>query len=202
MRVYNDTFNKAKGAVDLEAAPDAKVRLSVRSEKPVRVFLVSEGEETLFHREECFDLKFHVTGFDGVKLLGTGETPFWFFLDQIERYALEDIDDSKPPAPPEPRATNLVAQIHRAIKEASRRGGPAVLEPDQDHPYFQRYIIEDDDMRFEEDIFAEAQKRASDPEKRPETHSAAEPQAKGSAPPDPEAPQRPSEGVEPPLAAE
>lgn len=148
-------FNVAKGevTVPLESTREIRVQASGKNE----IVLYGMCEKTRIPLETGKNIRFKGTlseDFDAVKLVAHGKSEFGFMVH--ERLITEpELSDEDPPLPVMPQSDNLVAKIHRIARQQSSlaRG---TLEPDDDVPWFNRYVVDDDDWDFEEELSAKA----------------------------------------------
>lgn len=147
MRVYN--VAKGEVTIPLESTREIRVQASGKNE----LVLYGMCEKARIPLETGKNIRFKGTlseDFDAVKLVAHGKSEFGYMIH--ERLITEpELSDEDPPLPVSPVSDNLVAKMHRIARQQSglARG---TLEPDDDVPWYNRYVIEDDDWDFEEEI--------------------------------------------------
>jgi len=97
-----------------------------------------------------FRFKKALTGFREVKV--TSASPFSYQVSQAPLQNGDPLNDDDPPAPPLP-GSNLLAQMRALFANEFARNRPVMLDPDE-LPFADRYLVEDDDQDFEEEIHA------------------------------------------------
>lgn len=178
-----------RGKVQVEASSRHQIEVCVSCTQDVQLLGLCEKAETPLKVGREFRVRAQTKGFDALVLKGKPNCEFGYRVRMIERQDGERVDRSDPPAPPMPSNNNLLLQIKNLVNQEMRRNSTPVLEP-EDLPWADRYSVEDDDYRFEEDLFQSKQ----NPE--PGDGQEGAPEAQTSQPPVPEGQPR---GEEPPL---
>lgn len=141
--------------VIFELVSTGEVKVKASSQGTLQLLAVSEGSSVPLVTSQNINEKFRLSSaFSSLVLKVVGhKKPFGYCIEErIVQYA-DPLDDQEPPAVPEPNANNLVAQVHRLLKAQAKSGRVPVLEPDVDgDPWSLRYLIDDDDMDFEEEL--------------------------------------------------
>jgi len=133
-----------------------------------------------------YRFKKRLTGFREVKV--TSASPFSYQISEVALQVGEPINDDNPPAPPLP-GSNLLAQMRALFANEFARNRPVMLDPDE-LPFADRYLVDDDDQDFEEEIHA---KRVAAAKAQAEAAQTA-PQQAGAGQPQP--PSQPAQAVQ------
>lgn len=133
-----------------------------------------EGPPVLLQTGTQYRIRRRLEGFQAVRV--TSPSPFSYQVSQVSLQVGEPINDDDPPAPPLP-GSNLLAQMRQLFANEFARNRPVMLDPDE-LPFADRYLVEDDDLDFEEELAA---KRAAARKKKAEDDAKA--QAAQTAPP-------------------
>lgn len=154
MQDFNaENWASSKEPVSFDPEP-GKTEVRVSCSKPVEIRGIKpDGSSVLLHSGTSFRLVATFRSFSSVVLRGSGKTEFGYSILHDARQDGEPIDHRDPPAPPMPGADNLLLQVKRIIQNEMRANRPPVLEP-EDLPFANRYMVDDDDERFEEELFA------------------------------------------------
>lgn len=148
-------YKLGKGSVTLPIQSTGRITVRASSKTPLTLLGVCGTEKVPLARGENIDFKETLSAdFSAVELTVHGTGSFGYSFQEHLMRSSDPVDDRAPPAPPEPTATNLVAQFRRLVQQTAR-AGRTTMEPDDDNPYFQRYFVDDDDFTFEEDIFSQ-----------------------------------------------
>lgn len=186
-------FKLGKGSVTIPLESTGQIKVRASSKKEITLWAVSGSEEIPIAHGCTLDLKETLSAeFDSVKLSVYGQGTFGYWIEERMIRGHDPLNDDDPPALPEPKADNLVAQLHRMMKNQSRNG-VTVLEPDSDNPFLNRYVIDDNDFSFEDDPPKPKPSvpQQTEPQKRSEKPKSGETISEDTTPSDP--PKRPPE---------
>jgi len=152
-------YKIAKGEVIITLKGTGRVKIQASSKKPITLYGVSTSKEEIPFRfgENITFNETLSTDFTAIKLQVHGQVPIGYSFHEADSCRADPLNDQDPPAIPELTANNLVAQVHRMLRDNAKANRRAVLEPDDDHAWSQRYTIDEDDYRFEEEIFQSQQ---------------------------------------------
>lgn len=154
MQVFNaHLLTTSKGSVQIPLDEKHSILLQVASLKDVKLYGLSEGKKVLLKAGQAIRLRFKTQGFHTLELKGTGETEFTYQIEERNMHDGEPLDDENPPAVPMPKAGNLLLEMRALIDNEAARTRTPILDP-EDLPWAERYVIDDDDMDFEEEIHA------------------------------------------------
>lgn len=182
--------------LELEVHHHVQVRVSCSKE--VTLLGVCEEKEIPLQSGQTFRFRGQLRNFQALALRGTGKTVYGYSFKEIPRQDGEALSDEKPASPPLPGNDNLLLSMRRLMQQEHRRNMPPVCDPETDLP--DRYTIEDDDFRFEEEIAQELASSQQNPQAV--TVQASEPPQNGPAAAAEPPTQGSSEPGEPKVAAE
>lgn len=212
MRVSSGEWNVASESTDIEVEPGHAISVRVSCTKTVQLLGVRGSTEIPIKCAPEFRWRGRIEGFDLLRIKGEKAVPYGFQVVDMPSPRAERLNHDDPPAIPPPDASaNLLLQIRKAMSAQAAMARLPVMEPDQLDPWRDRYVVEDDDFRFEEQIGAEElQKREERKKKATEAKAAAAQKAKAEAatesvtePPPPQKPETPPKPAKaPPPAAQ
>lgn len=133
---------------EVEATWSSTGDVKLEGRRDERWILLNSGRGT--HRVRG---KYH--GFSELRLRGSGQVEFGFRFRRIVRQDGEPLNSDNPPAPPLPGSDNFLLQVRRIMRQELKRKIGPYLEPEE-LPFGDRYVIDEDDERFEEELAAEA----------------------------------------------
>lgn len=174
MQVFNENWKAAKGETRISLDARHHIQIQVSCTQDVQLLGLRGKEEIPLKIGREFRIRAQTKGFDALVLKGA--TEYGYSVLDIPRQDGEPLNDDNPPAPPMPGANNLIAQMQRLMRDEFNRHRPPVLDP-EDLPWQERYVIDDDDYDFEEEIFASKQKSSPSPDNALEAHQTASPPA-------------------------
>lgn len=158
MREFNfEDISTAKGRQRIPLSGKTRVNLKITSQRPVQLFAMRGGEAHFLETGTDFTFKAQLLFYDALVLKGTGQTAYHYRLGTKDLQQGEPLDHESPPAPPLPGADNLVAQFNRMLRDQSK---VPYLEPEEFH-MADRYLIDEEDERFEEEILEEQRAAAA-----------------------------------------
>ena len=190
---YEWQLGKNKTAIAVENRHQIEIRVSCTQD--VQVLGVRGSEEIPIKIGRDFRFKAKTEGFEKLVLKGKPSTEYGYSVREISRQDAEALNDDNPPAPPMPGANNLIAQMRRIAAEEARANRTPVLEP-EDLPFGDKYVIEEDDYDFEEEIFASRQKEEEDKRRDAADPPPADPPAAPEAHPPEDEPTIPAQAAE------
>lgn len=186
MQDFDHDWNSSKQPVTFEPEK-GRTEITVSCAKPVELRGVREdGSSVLLHSGTSFRLVATFRSYPSVVLRSQANTEFGYRVRHDPRQDGEPLNHDNPPAPPLPGNDNMLLQVKRIIQDEMRRNRPPVLDP-EDLPFSNRYMVDEDDERFEEELYASpANPVPSGPESPQERDEpapeAAEPQTAEGAP--------------------
>lgn len=154
MLVYNAEWKAGRGTrlLDLQLPGEAVIQVS--SVKPVTLQALRDGSWVPLHTGTTFKVSAKFESFEKARLVGTGQSEYGYRCHLMVRQNGEPLDDADPPAPPMPgEGANMLLKIRAMMREEFKRNRTPILEP-EDLPFANRYEVEWDDERFEEDLLS------------------------------------------------
>lgn len=173
MQVFDEKWQLATSPVKIETPGDTQITLRATGTKDVEVYGVPEGKKASVPLKIGRELTVRIrsTAFSAVTL--KSEEPFGYAFETRSMQRADPLNDDDPPAPPLPGADNLVAQVHRMMRDNARRNRDPYLDPEA-LPWQNRYTLEEDDEElFEEELAA--RKAAKLSKQKPEEGEMLEP---------------------------
>lgn len=202
MLVYDaENWNAAKGKKKIEIEPCHHIEVRVSSTKDVQVLGVRSSEEIPLKIGREFKLKAKARGFDAIILKGTGQTQYGFMIVHHARRDQDATSPDNPPAPPMPGANNLIAQMRQVAQQEMARNRMPVMDP-EDLPFSNRYLVDDDDYDFEEELVEKARLASQQQDEAEPGGETLEPETEPQPLAAPEAPPQPGEELPVAQAAE
>ena len=166
MLVYDSgewTVGKNKVTVDLGEIHQVEVKVSCLQDVQMLGLRQAKGKTIKLEKVPLkvgreFTERMKLKGFHAIELVGKKNVNYGFRITEIPRQDGEPLNNDNPPEVPMPGADNLVAQFHNMMRENARQNS-LLLEP-EDLPFGEKYVVDDDDHEFEEDIFQRLQEES------------------------------------------
>jgi hypothetical protein len=155
VQVFDDAWASTDQPHEWPIEPFSQYRIEVNSLDPVDLRGLRDGEWVLLHTGPRWGISPKFLGFESLRLSSSTGIEYGFKCRQIFRQDGEPLNDDNPPAPPMPGQDNLLLAVRRILRAEAERNRPPVMDP-EDLPWADRYVIDEDDERFEEELALEA----------------------------------------------
>lgn len=203
MLEFDGDWRSSVSLVERPVPASQEVEVRVSCAKVVSLYGRFEGGKWVMLHSEAGSWRVRAKfNFDHLRLQGDGKHEFGYRFRDMDRTGAEPVDDSRPADPPLPGKDNILLQVRRIMRQEFERNRAPYLEPEE-LPYGDRYVIDEDDERFEEEIAAE-QRRETKPRPKSPGLGGSEPLAESDqeekATDPPEKVEKPSSGED--IAAE
>ena len=191
-------FKIAKGSVTIPIEATGRVSIRASSKKDITLYgvLTSKEEVPLAFGQNITFKEALSAEIIALRLCTHGQVPMGYHFSETTFRRADPLNDDAPAALPEKEPTNLVQAVQRMMRNNAKLSRGSVLEPDLGNRFFQRYEVDEDDYRFEEDF-------SSNSQQNPETETVeTSSDAPAEAPTSPEDSAGAAEDPKRPIAAE